>query len=188
MMVGSVTMMAQLPEGYTAKDLLKKMPAEVVPLLSRNNVLDCIDFIEHDSPTEITNKMGGKSEMTELSPSLASFFLTKSNTLDIKVLPKGADDVLVYVINSFTTDSLTDSSVQVYDSHWNPADERYRFRFPHPGSFNAVKVSDKDNLLRLIEVTRPLLFEGESRKDRPDVVVKQTMRWDKQRGVFLSEK
>ena len=184
MMVGCGTMSAQLPEGCTAKELLKKMPSEVVPLLSRNNVLDCIDFIEHDSPTEVTNKMGGKSEMTELSPSLASFFLTASNSLDIKVLTKETDDVLIYVINTFTTDSLDDSSVKVYDKSWKPAADAYQFRFPHPERYNSLKVSGKDDNMLLKEVVRPLLFEGEKREDRPDEVSMRMYVWNEKEGVY----
>ncbi|MGM9687237.1 MAG: DUF3256 family protein, partial [Bacteroidaceae bacterium] len=75
---------AQESGSTTMKELLKKMPDTVVPLLSHNNVLDCIDFVEHDAHAEVTNRMNGKSEMTELTPTLASFFLTSRSTLTLK--------------------------------------------------------------------------------------------------------
>lgn len=166
---------AQESSSTTMKELLKKMPDTVVPLLSHNNVLDCIDFVEHDAHAEVTNRMNGKSEMTELTPTLASFFLTSRSTLTLKYFSNAGKDGLIYVVNTITTDSLSDSTVKVYNSDWTLASPADQFKFHNPGSYNHVTVSDGDHVVRVKEVVRPLLFEGESREDKPDVVTEYTV-------------
>ena len=171
----TATVWAQESGSTTMRELLKKMPDTVVPLLSHNNVLDCIDFVEHDAHAEVTNRMNGKSEMTELTPTLASFFLTSRSTLTLKYFANAGKGGLIYVVNTITTDSLSDSTVTVYNSDWTLASPADQFKFHNPGSYNHVTVSDADNVVRVKEVIRPLLFEGESREDKPDVVTEYTV-------------
>ena len=128
--------------------------------------------LEHDAHAEVTNRMNGKSEMTELTPTLASFFLTSRSTLTLKYFANAGKGGLIYVVNTITTDSLSDSTVKVYNSDWTLASPADQFKFHNPGSYNHVTVSDADNVVRVKEVIRPLLFEGESREDKPDVVAK----------------
>ena len=131
--------------------------------------------VEHDAHAEVTNRMNGKSEMTELTPTLASFFLTSRSTLTLKYFANAGKGGLIYVVNTITTDSLSDSTVKVYNSDWTLASPADQFKFHNPGSYNHVTVSDADNVVRVKEVIRPLLFEGESREDKPDVVTEYTV-------------
>lgn len=166
-------------------ELLKEMPDEIVPILTKVNVLDFIDFMDSGSPAEVTNRMKGTSEMLELSESYASIQLTVESRVDLKVLPFGADECLIYVVSSCTVDSLTDSSVKVYDSHWHLASPDFQFTSPNSSSYNKIVLSADSNTLSLYEIYRPLLFEGETRDDRPDSVVEYKYDWDKQKGKFV---
>ena len=113
--------------------------------------------------------------MTELTPTLASFFLTSRSTLTLKYFANAGKGGLIYVVNTITTDSLSDSTVKVYNSDWTLASPADQFKFHNPGSYNHVTVSDADNVVRVKEVIRPLLFEGESREDKPDMVTEYTV-------------
>ena len=65
----SVALLGMAPLfGQTAKDCFKAMPDSLTPLLTEVNKADCIDFLESKMKAEVTNRLGQKSEMTELAP------------------------------------------------------------------------------------------------------------------------
>ena len=176
---------AQQLATYQAKDLLKIMPEDVIPILSHNNVLDMIDFLDASCKAEVTNRMNGKSEMTELTGSSASIRITSSNVVDIHVLPKGSNNVLIYVISTVTTDSLADSSIKVYKSNWQPAEKSLQFQFEHPENYNYVQIDSQKGNITLREVHRQLLFEGETTDDKPDIIKERHGSWDSSKGLFI---
>lgn len=48
-------------------DLFREMPDSLLPLLTKNNRLDMIDFCEAQMKSEVKNKLEGTSEITQLS-------------------------------------------------------------------------------------------------------------------------
>ena len=140
-----IKVFAQPAASPLAKDVLKSMPDEVIPILTHNNILDMIDFLNASCKAEVTNRMNGKSEMTVLTDHYAYIQVTPSNTTEIKLLPLQSGGTLIYLVSTCTTDSLSDSSVKVYTDKWELADERQQFRFPHPDSYNTLKLSATDN-------------------------------------------
>ena len=63
------------------------MPDSVMPLLTRNNRLDFIDFVDSGMEAVVTNRLDGKSRMTMLSEDFASIEYTKSSVVAMKLLP-----------------------------------------------------------------------------------------------------
>ena len=53
------------------KDIVRTMPDSIIPLLSLNNRLDFVDYIDSKMKAEVTNQLGGKSEMTTLTDDFA---------------------------------------------------------------------------------------------------------------------
>ena len=51
-----------------AKTCFTNMPDSLSPLLTAVNRADFIDFLESKMKAEVTNRFGGKSDMTELTP------------------------------------------------------------------------------------------------------------------------
>ena len=179
---------AQPTAGPLAKDVLKSMPADVIPLLTHNNILDMIDFLKASCKAEVTNRMNGKSEMTVLNDCFTSIRITPSNTIDIKLLPLKSGGTLIYVVSTCKTDSLTDSSVKVYTDKWELADEGQQFRFPHPDSYNTMKLSATNNKAVIREIRKQLLFEGETSADKPDIVTEYECEWDTVHGNYIIKK
>ena len=180
-----IKVFAQPAASPLAKDVLKSMPDEVIPILTHNNILDMIDFLNASCKAEVTNRMNGKSEMTVLTDHYAYIQVTPSNTTEIKLLPLQSGGTLIYLVSTCTTDSLSDSSVKVYTDKWELADERQQFRFPHPDSYNTLKLSATDNNAVFQEVKKQLLFEGESSSDKPDIVKEYECEWDHKEGKYI---
>lgn len=64
-------------------DLLREMPDSLLPLLSKNNRLDMIDFCEAKMKAEVTNLLEGNSEMTALTDDSLSIQLSGTQRVDI---------------------------------------------------------------------------------------------------------
>ena len=187
LLFGCIKGFAQPAAVPLATDLLKSMPADVIPLLTHNNILDMIDFLKASCKAEVTNRMNGKSEMTQLTDWQATIQLTPSNVIDIKVLPLQSGESLIYLVSTCQTDSLTDSNVKVYTDKWELADEEQQFRFPNPDCYNTLKLSTTDNKAVIREVRKPLLFEGETSADKPDIVTEYECEWDPLNGKYLKK-
>lgn len=179
--------LAQPGASPSLKDVLKSMPADVIPILTHNNMLDMIDFLNASCKAEVTNRMNGKSEMTVLTEQFARIQLTPSNVTDIKLLPLQSGGALIYIVSTCKTDSLTDSTIKVYTDQWKLAADRQQFRFPHPDSYNTLKLSATDNKAVVLEVRKPLLFEGETPADKPDIVTEYECEWDPVSGKYLNK-
>ena len=64
-----------LPVSLTAQnmsDIIKDMPDSIMPLLTKNDRLDFIDYLASNMKAEVTNRLGGKSEMTTISNNYAA--------------------------------------------------------------------------------------------------------------------
>ncbi|MCQ2077961.1 MAG: DUF3256 family protein [Bacteroidaceae bacterium] len=97
--------------------LLRKMPDTVLPLLTHNNMLDFIDFKANNMRAEVTNKMKGKSEMTELTDSTCHIKLTEHSTVVIKLV-QGDDEPCIIVSTTYKTDSVTSQSETYFSLDW----------------------------------------------------------------------
>lgn len=63
-------------------ELFKEMPDSLLPLLTKNNRLDMIDFCEAKMKSEVQNKLEGTSEITMLTND--SLYLRLNDALNIK--------------------------------------------------------------------------------------------------------
>lgn len=101
----------------TMRQMLEKMPDTVVPLLSHNNVLDCMDNYDAGMPADAINNMQGKTTMTEYTEDYVHFNLTAASTLSMKLLSaKGAK--VVCVVNTSATHMGKVSTVRFYTTEW----------------------------------------------------------------------
>lgn len=70
----------------TMKDLISSMPDSITPLLTKNNRLNLIDYLEAGQKAVEKNRLGGDSELTHLTDTRAVFKMTASSSMDIKLL------------------------------------------------------------------------------------------------------
>ena len=63
------------------------MPDSIMPLLTKNNRLDFIDFIDSHMDAIVTNRLDGKSRMTQLTEDYLHIEYTQSSSVTMKLLP-----------------------------------------------------------------------------------------------------
>lgn len=112
----------------TAKQAFATAPQRVIPLLDKNARLDMIDYFEAGQTVESRNALDGKSMLTELQPLSLKARLSDSSSLQLALLPAGNDTIVALI----TTVNLPspDSSMQLYDSQWQPISGQRLFTPP----------------------------------------------------------
>lgn len=69
-------------------DVFAAMPDSIIPYMSKNNRLDCIDFINSNMEAIVTNALGGKSQMLLLTHDSLSLKLSDVSSMELKLLPR----------------------------------------------------------------------------------------------------
>ena len=112
-----VTQLAQkAPTESKVADIFASMPDSILPYLTRNNRLDCIDFIRNDMKAVVDNSLGGKSELKELTDDYLSMQLSPTSFIEIKMLPEGSDTIVC--LNRTFQLPEPDSHITLYHTDW----------------------------------------------------------------------
>lgn len=117
------------------------MPDSVMPLLTKNNRLDFIDFLDCGMEAVVTNRMDGKSRMEVLSDDYLLVNYTPSCDVAMKLLAvDDTTDVLCMVTTMKA--AVSDSRVAFFDEAWRPLEVEAFFKEPQLGDFRSVERSD----------------------------------------------
>lgn len=128
------------------------MPDSVMPLLTKNNRLDFIDFLDSKMEAIVINRLDGKSRMATLTDDYLLINYTKSCDVAMKLLPiNDTTDVLCMVTTVRTM--VDDSRVTFFDKAWQPLDALTLLEEPMLDDFrNAVKSDSADVAWRKMDV------------------------------------
>ena len=146
------------------RELLRQMPDTILPLLTPGNMLDFPDFLDSGMKAELSNKLGGISEMLILTDDFTAIQLTKSSSVQLKLLPQGKQNILCLVHTYTLNDTLSDSRIQFYTTDWKPLKPSKYLNLPQEeNAFVHGSVSALNTDLTL-KWTYPfaLQFEGET--------------------------
>ena len=107
----------------TIRQLFVEMPDSVIPYLTRNNRLDFIDFMDSGMKAEVTNELGGKSQMTALADDALTVQLNEVVKVDLLLLstrqPVGNCSQIVCMVKTFSLPGGgVDSTVDYYSAKW----------------------------------------------------------------------
>ena len=98
---------------------LVAMPDSVMPLLTKNNRMDFIDFYDAQMAAVVTNRMDGSSRMNRLTDDYVQIRYTGSTDVEMKLLPvNDSTDVLCMVTT--VRDAVDDSRIAFFDTEWKP--------------------------------------------------------------------
>jgi hypothetical protein len=105
-------------------DLFRVMPDSLLPVLSENNRLDMIDFMASGMKAEVTNRLGGSSEMTLLTDD--SLRVKVSDALAVTLLlvtpldsVESGNNIICCVQTYGTDESMLQSVTSFYTTQWN---------------------------------------------------------------------
>ena len=120
---------------------LTAMPDSVMPLLTKNNRLDFIDFKDSNMEAVVMNRLDGRSRMDTLTDDYLLINYTRSCDVAMKLLPvNDTTDVLCMVTTVKT--SVSDSRVAFFDEAWQPLPSELFFVEPVLDDFRSTERSD----------------------------------------------
>ncbi len=114
---------------HTIGELFKVMPDSLMPLLTKNNRLDMIDFLDAKMNAIVRNKLDGESEMTRLTADSLTVKMSNSQTVHLFLVPTPvAYDSCQQVICMETTYRLpssgqTETVAHYFSVLWNRLDD-----------------------------------------------------------------
>ena len=124
------------------QDFFRQMPASLLPTLSENNRLDMLDFMASNMKAEVTNRLGGKSEMTVLTDSTLTIRVSDALTVELLLLrSENTDKNLLCLIETFGRDSLSlDSQVRFFTPSWERLNEPPQLSVSDQNTISSQKV------------------------------------------------
>ena len=98
---------------------LVEMPDSVMPLLTKNDRLDFIDFFDARMTAVVTNLMDGKSRMDTLTDDFVRINYTNSVEKAMKLLPVNDSTDILCMVTTVRA-AVDDSRIAFYDAQWQP--------------------------------------------------------------------
>ena len=123
----------------------RHIPDDVLPTLSENNRLDMLDFMDSKMKAEVTNRLGGKSEMTLLTDTTLSIRMSEALKVDMLLLKSGSSESsnneIICMIETFGRDSLSlESTVRFYTTSWHPLSQSPQLSVSDQNTISSKKV------------------------------------------------
>ena len=127
-------MLATLPvAAQNMRAVFIGMPDSIIPLLTENNRADCVDFIDAGMRAQVSNRLGGKSELLQLTDDYLRMKTSSHSTFEMKLLPRTAGDTLLCVVRSVCAEACN-SRVSFYTKEWKECKD-VQFEYPALDSF-----------------------------------------------------
>lgn len=126
-----------------------QMPDTLMPLLTRTNREDCIDFIDAGMKARVTNRMEGKSELITISDDYIFLKTSDYASMQIKMLPCEKDTVIC-IINSVCAE-VCDSRISFYTKEWKRIGNEIYFNEPAIDDF-FIKGEAVDTIAKMCDI------------------------------------
>ena len=97
------------------RDVFAQAPDSIFPLLTKNNKLDCIDFIENKMRARVKNKFDTYSELTTLTDDFLRIQISEKSSAEMKLV----NDKLLCLVKTYYGPGA-DSKVFFYNTQWQP--------------------------------------------------------------------
>lgn len=128
------------------RDVFATLPDSILPTVTRNNRLDCIDFIENNMEAKVRGSFGEYVTLEALTPTYLRFATSTSAYIEMKLLP-AADSLIICFVSTVVTGAdslqLKDSSVRFYTTGWQPLPASNFLAIPSVPAFCTGEVSSQ---------------------------------------------
>lgn len=99
------------------RDVFGSMPDSVLEVMTRNNRLDCIDFIENNMEAKVRNRFDGHSVLNKLTDDYLDLSLTQRTNVQMKLLPISDSLNMVAIVWTYSAPS-SESVMRLFSDKW----------------------------------------------------------------------
>lgn len=115
------------------RTLFVEMPDSLLPLLSKINREDCVDFLDANMRARVTNVLGEESELLAFTDNYLHLKTSKSGVMQVKLLLCESDTVLC-VVNTVSAEASS-SRIAFYTPQWQQLNSDKYFTAPRISDF-----------------------------------------------------
>ncbi len=167
--IAFMTLFCDVIQAQDLRTLFIEMPDTLQPLLTNNDRRDMIDFWDARMSTPVVNRLDGKSRITELTNDFLSVELSRSSSMQIKMLNNVAGDTLLCIVNTVGAEAY-DSRIHFYNSRWERVDGS-KFTMPSIADF----FLPSDSVGKALEVSDIYLVKLSLKADNDSLKAEYTM-------------
>lgn len=124
------------------RSLFVAMPDSVLPLLTKTNRMDCVDFLDSNMKAEVKNRFNNTSELKVLTKDYLELQLTSQSSVEMKLLPLN-DSVKVVCMVHTVCGSVCDSEITFYDTLWKQLPAKNYITLPEVDRFYYLNTNDE---------------------------------------------
>lgn len=157
-----LTLLYQGVSAQNIQDVLRHMPDSIMPVLTENNVLDFMDYMVCDMKAEVTNKLGGKSEMTALGEDFTAIRISTNSTIQLKLLPYNGKKIIAMISSVSSDTKYIDSNIMFYSTDWEPLNSESFFNNKDSKEFCNMEMN-ADNTNIVISFSDPLELDKDAK-------------------------
>lgn len=151
------------------RQIIVTMPDSIMPMLTKVNREDCMDYLASNMKAEVTNRIGSKSEMTKMTDSYAQFKLTDVSERVFKLLPTTNNDTIICMITT-CNGPASDSKLDFFDCNWEKSKKKY-IEMPTLKDFiskpDSINESTFENMLNKADI---LLMKADFADNSDDII------------------
>lgn len=147
--LSSLSVRAQQP---LMRDVFAAMPDSVLPMVSKNNRLDCIDFIENQMEARVRNVLGEYVTLEALTKDYLRFRTSSAALLEMKLLPTSDSTAVLCLVHTAQLGGegsalrLEDSIIRFLNPDWTELSKQETIDFNVPDVSAFVKADAPDSL------------------------------------------
>lgn len=134
------------------RDVFAAMPDTVLTLMTKNNRLDCIDFIENNMEAKVRNRFDGQTVLRAMTDDYLDLQLTASCRVEMKLLPVADSVSYICMVRTYSSPEK-ESVVTLYTQDWKPLPADKYLTPPAYKAFwtmnDTIDVSETERLQRL---------------------------------------
>ena len=124
------------------RSLFVAMPDSVLPLLTKTNRMDCIDFLDSNMKAEVKNRFNNTSELKVLTKDYLELQLTSQSSVEMKLLPMN-DSVKVVCMVHTVCGPVCDSEITFYDTQWKLLPSKNFITLPEVDRFYYLNTNEE---------------------------------------------
>ena len=129
----SIALAAPL-QAQVVRKAFVNMPDSILPILTKVNRADCIDFLDSDMRALVKNRFDQQSEMTSLTEDYIAMQLSPQSRFEMKMLPITDSTHVICTIRTVCSKAC-DSQLQFFTQDWAPLDSKNFITLPSSTDF-----------------------------------------------------
>lgn len=152
------------------REVFVNMPDSLLTLLSRNDRLDLIDYMDLGMDAVVTNRLAGPTMLKKLSSDRLVLQYTDMTEIQIKLFERQNSEPVICIVHTAGSSGLEDSRISFYDTSWNRLETSKLVKIPDFDDFIGKKDLRTDSVRTMRRRCEVQTVRIRTLEDRPEIV------------------